>query len=115
MGNYEGTSAKKLECVFYTVLIYLKVSHIFSQFLYKISGKTLFSAWWDLQNYLSSLKEPRNLGYAFNNTQNTEYLKLFQLVKMCFAFSQVFAVTNAEATDLERIFLHYSDCLEQNL
>lgn len=35
-------------------------------------------------------------------------------MKICLAFSQVLAVTNAEATDLERIFLHYSDCLGEN-
>jgi len=43
-------------------------------------AKTLFSAWRDLQKYLSTIKIPHNLGYAFNNAQNTEYFKLFQLV-----------------------------------
>ncbi len=84
----------------HTVLIYLKMSNIYSlDFSIKYQVRLCFQHEETLQNYLSSFKVHLSLGYAFNNTQNTEYFKPFQLVKSYFAFSQVFAVTNAEVTD----------------
>lgn len=79
------------------------MSNVYSlDFSIKYQVRLCFQHGENLQNYLSSFKVHLSLGYAFNNTQNTEYFKPFQLVKSCFAFSQVFAVTNAEVNRFSR-------------